>query len=87
MWSNRVTAYKGMPGMQIWHEIEQCRSALVRQMYAAWSAKRRGTAVPLRRDIDIEDYGDFNRRLSELQEKIENWRPPPITMTEPSGGP
>ncbi len=29
--------------------------------------------------LDIEDYGRFNERLTELQEKIDNWRPPPIT--------
>ena len=29
--------------------------------------------------IDIEDYGRFNERLIELHEKVENWRPPPIT--------
>jgi hypothetical protein len=29
--------------------------------------------------LDIEDYGDFNPRLSELQDKIAHWRPTPIT--------
>jgi hypothetical protein len=29
--------------------------------------------------LDIEDYGRFNERLIELHEKVESWRPPPIT--------
>jgi hypothetical protein len=29
--------------------------------------------------LDIEDYGQFNERLIELQEKVEHWRPQPIT--------
>lgn len=29
--------------------------------------------------LDIEDYGRFNERLTELQEKVDNWRPQPIT--------
>ena len=35
-----------------------------------WVNQRRGT----------EDYGAFNDRLSELQRKIEGWRPAPISV-------
>ncbi len=29
--------------------------------------------------LGIEDYGDYNHRLGELQEKVEKWRLPPVT--------
>ncbi|GIK98437.1 MAG: hypothetical protein BroJett029_26460 [Alphaproteobacteria bacterium] len=37
--------------------------------------------------LEIEDYGAFNDRLSELQKKVEGWRPAPITVKKDRPGP
>lgn len=45
--------------------------------FAIFPVTRDGESV--NQCLELEDYGVFNDRLFELQQKVENWRPPPIT--------
>ena len=37
--------------------------------------------------LEIEDYGVFNDHLSELQTKVESWRPVPVSLKRNPSGP
>lgn len=45
--------------MPAWHDVERCKSALIRRLHVYWDAKRGDRAIPSRADLDPAELKDL----------------------------